>query len=315
METDPPSREGGVQARATALLTGPAGCAFLLLVEGEGMTVAEATSPTTSFALAAAAADATNPWALDDRQAMVAEVRDRAHHLRPLAEAVIAAPGASWWWADLDREHQHEPRYVVERDGRAQEQEPLRPPVGPPSGWERYAQKHATARWTSTVRDGRSALSVAIAYSVGDLNDVVRWTTVREIAVGSETTVAEVHAPLDWHRLCVRYPAQRTHPSPLPSVQLVPDWSAVARDHAGVHLSFGGWLTSLWTTVTSESGPTTLWAWDSESTMWLREDVLEEGAVGAYDEESHRGPDVGFLRLAARGDGQPLVRVESEDGS
>jgi hypothetical protein len=59
------------------------------------------------------------------------------------------------------------------------------------------------------------------------------------------------------------------HP-PSSAQRLDPDWSKVAADWDGVHLSVGGWLTA--EDVPYESGGviTELRGWDVESTAWFR---------------------------------------------
>ena len=49
-----------------------------------------------------------------------------------------------------------------------------------------------------------------------------------------------------------------------------PTWSAVADDYDGVHLAFAGLLTGLYQPHTTAQVSTTLWAWNWESTYWLR---------------------------------------------
>jgi hypothetical protein len=49
-----------------------------------------------------------------------------------------------------------------------------------------------------------------------------------------------------------------------------PTWSAVADDYDAVHLTFAGLLTGLYVPHATEEVSTTSWAWNWESTHWLR---------------------------------------------
>jgi hypothetical protein len=50
----------------------------------------------------------------------------------------------------------------------------------------------------------------------------------------------------------------------------VPDWEAVSHDWDGVHLTFGGFLTSSLVRTEGSQGWSRLWSWESERTLWLR---------------------------------------------
>ena len=270
----------------------------MLVMEAEGLSVADVAQPTVAFAVAAAASDATNPWATDHPQQVMAELRQRAHHLDAVATELAGSPATAWWWSDLDRGAQQELGWpTIDRP-------PLRVPDGPPSGWERYAHKHATAPITSTKFGDWSCLGYATVSGVGDLPPA-RETSLHEATVAPGASVVEIHGADDWHQLCHRHPARRPAASPLSRDELVPNWSLVARRHAGVHLSFGGWLAALWNTVTSEEGSTTMWALEGECTMWLR-DVLHRGAAVPFPADT--APRAFRLPVAAQHGGSLLSR-------
>ena len=271
----------------------------MLVMEAEGLSVADVAQPTVAFAVAAAASDATNPWATDHPQQVMAELRQRARHLGPLATELAGSTATAWWWSDLDRGAQQELDWpAIDR--------PLRVPDGPPTGWERYAHKHATARLTSTRYGDWSCLGYATVSAGGDLPPA-RETSLHEVTVAPGASVVEIHGADDWHQLCLRHPAHRPAASPLPGDELVPDWSSVARRHAGVHLSLGGWLAALWNRVTSADGSTTMWALEGECTMWLRHVLHREAAVPFPEDTAPRGFR---LPVAAQHGGSLLSRRE-----
>lgn len=287
-------------ARVQELVSSPGGCAFMLVMEAEGLSVDDVARPDVAFAVAAAANDATNPWATDDPQQVMAELRQRGQHLGPVAMQLANSPVTAWWWADLDRHAQQELGWPkVDRS-------PLQVPDAPPSRWERYAHKHATARVTSTRYGDWSCLGHATASGVGDLPPASE-TSLHEVTVAPGASVVEIHGADDWHRLCRWHPAHRPAAPPLSRDELVPDWSLVARRHAGMHLSFGGWLAALWNTVTSAEGSTTMWTFEGECTMWLH-DALERGPAVPFPADL--APGVFTLPVAAQHRGSTLYRPE-----
>lgn len=272
----------------------------MLVMDAEGLSVHDVGHPDVAFAVAAAASDATSPWATDDPQQVTVELRERARHLGPVATQLATSSATAWWWSDLDRMAQQELGWPkIDR-------QPLQVPDEPPSRWERYAHKHATARVTSTRFGAWSCLGHATASGVGDLPRAEE-TSLHDVTIAPAARVVEIHGAEDWHRLCHRHPARRPAASPLPRDELVPDWSLVARDHAGVHLSFGGWLAALWNTVTSAQGTTTMWAFEGECTMWLR-DVVHRGTTVPFPDD--RVPDAFTLPVAAHHEGSRLSRPE-----
>lgn len=272
----------------------------MLVMEAEGLSVDDVARPSVAFAVAAAASNATSPWATDDPQQVVAELRQRGQHLESVATQLATSPATAWWWSDLDRHAQQELSWPKA------DRSPLRVPDGPPSRWERYAHKHATARATSTRYGDWSCLSYATASGVGDLPPASE-ASLHEVTLAPGVSVVEIHGANDWHRLCRRHPAHRPVARPLSRDELVPDWSLVARRHAGVHLSFGGWLAALWNTVTSAEGSTTMWTFEGECTMWLH-DVLQRGPVSPVPED--HAPDVPGLPVAAQHRGSTLYRPD-----
>ena len=149
-------------------------------------------------------------------------------------------------------------------------------PENPSKGWERYAQKPHSNQITSTLY-GPCLTSEILAYDerVGDYLCAfpLAWWFMRFL---EDVRVFEIHGPADWHDLCVRYPARGTQDD-----RLVPNWGTAAEEWDGVHLSFGGLLTTEQARYESESGWTMLESWHAEQTYWLR----------ALKTETKRQPD------------------------
>jgi len=197
-----------------------------------------------------------------DYQAHVAGLRSRARHLEELAGwLTLRMPG---WWAELDRRDQV-------WAGKTSE---------PPEASRLttvLAQVHAEvpkpkeALWTSTLI--APYLSPWLEWPEGQhYGPMTLWRLV----VAADARVAEIHSPQDWLSLCVRYPndvpgSVFTRFDPAASeLRLDPDWSKVAEDWDGVHLSVGGWLTAEDVPCPRKGLATELRGWNMESSVWLR---------------------------------------------
>jgi len=86
------------------------------------------------------------------------------------------------------------------------------------------------------------------------------------LTIAPTARIYEIDGPNAWRRLCTRYPTAGE------DARLVPDWSAVADEWDGVHLTLGGLLTAEQVHVEGpEEGWTEHWGWDAEQTVWLRD--------------------------------------------
>jgi hypothetical protein len=101
------------------------------------------------------------------------------------------------------------------------------------------------------------------------------------VVVSDSARVFEIHSPADWAKLAHAYASEQKafRYSPQYSMQIVrpagsgrldPDWSKVAEEWDGVHLSIGGWLTAEDVPYQSGGITTELRSWDMESTAWFR---------------------------------------------
>jgi hypothetical protein len=166
----------------------------------------------------------------------VAELRSRAGHLAGVAEWLTRRMPS--WWADLDRTHQV---WVgaVERPTPTGLVVDLAP-------FGHGTPKPRRALWTCTH------IFTIISPWLESPEKLTRGPEgIWMITVSPEARVAEIHCSSDWEKLARAYPS--------PHQVNAPDWSKVAADWDGVHLSAGGSLT------TDE-----LRDWDVESTVWFR---------------------------------------------
>lgn len=268
------------EERVSALCAAPVGCLFLLTAEASGLTAAEAARPDVALQVAALTDHDATPWT-GSHEEVVAAARQHGPHLTSLARAIVSCPEAGWWWAPLDRRAQWwtgasgnspcVPEDLVPKTGRR------------PTDQERYGLMPDKGFLTSTAfGDVTSHLSY-LAWGSGDfaINDPI---PCRRYAVSDSARVCEIHGPEDWHALVAahpaaeRAPARNEVPGDRPD-QVVPDWASVARLWDGVHLSFGGPLTTRFVWTAGPPGPTRNWSWEIEGTWWLRwcfEEVEED---------------------------------------
>ena len=154
------------------------------------------------------------------------------------------------------------------------------------SAWEIYP--HPISRWRFPVRDG--------------------------------ARVFEINEPSDWVGLAMAYPTVPAHPNTaweLPGLNdhnrppalaglsnghaarneidhlVMPQWSRVAEDYDGVHLTWRGWLTTEgFVSDTPDGGVTMLRYWFSERTLWLNDVFGEPEPLPAPTFEYEQGADV-----------------------
>ncbi|MCC7024200.1 MAG: hypothetical protein IT338_15350 [Thermomicrobiales bacterium] len=258
--------------RASELCAAPAGCAFLLVVEESGLSPAAAAEPTAAAQIAAVAVAEISVWH-GAHERVVAMALEHGPRLLDLARAVLTAPAALHWFGPLDR---HAQQWATASAMAGAVPMP-RAPARIPTRWERYAHKPDWGLWTSTILGSSGATSFleGVAFGAGDLglfrDDFAPAIARFRLDVAPAARVFEIDGPLDWHRLCLRYPAAYDEG------QIVPDWSAVAAEWDGVHLSLGGLLTSEQVRREAEGGWTMHWGWDAEQTVWLRDvfDAIE----------------------------------------
>ncbi len=229
--------------RVNDFMQAPAAAAMFVLAGRLGLRAGRLAEPATATALASTALRDLNPWtgeAAADRARAIALVQP----LRDLVTAVVTDPRNTWWSAPLDRGAQ---LLLTGQD------DPQRDPMHLPGA-------HAE-----------------LSCGISDWDAVYPVHQVR-LQVSSMARVYEVNSAADWHRLVQRYGDPATHPGSDDNLRdaagidngPAPTWSTVADDYDGVHLTLAGLLTGLYVPHTTEKASTTLWAWNWESTHWLR---------------------------------------------
>jgi hypothetical protein len=198
-----------------------------------------------------------------DYDAHVASLRSRASKVESLAGWLRRR--MPQWWHDMDRARQvwvgstpeppDELRLMIDLD-----------PI------HAEASKPKRAFWTSTADP--AVVSPWLEWPERMFSGPSHlW----RVAVSAAARVAEVHTPAQWSAFARTYAGAHQafrwsgRPQSTPgSARIDPDWSKVAGDWDGVHLSVGGLLTAQDVPYESNGATTELRGWDMESTVWFR---------------------------------------------
>lgn len=269
--------------RVHELLRSPGGCALLVKMAHANMAPAEAVEPETAIHLVANAVGELNPWSAT-HDAMIERLLQEGHRHADLARALVREPGVERWWAPLDRKSQVWMQPSPDVD--VPSPETFRTPDQLPDSWERYAQKPGERVSTSTrVGDWTSQLATCAS---GETDWYLDYPAERRlIRIASDARVLEIVTAEDWHEMVVQHGVRSDPANPHSDEEnipwgandgLVPDWSSIAREWDGVHVTLWAFLTGTQVRITSDAGWTEMWSAEGEETTWLRWvfDAIEE---------------------------------------
>lgn len=252
-----------ISRRAKSLTRSAAGCAFLASIEAYGLVPEQAVEPRRSFHLLNRALADTNYWQ-SDRASVQGEHLAAGPLLLPVAEYLCALPGTAWWFASSVTRRQLLARLPNGPIGHV----PAPSVSRPPDKQERYAQAPGWGVETSTLFDDVSSYLVAESECMGDIGPLRLPAERVALMPRGDARVYSVTTPEDWHHLATTYRARE--PGGLSEDVIVPDFSSVASDWDGVHLSFAGVLACDQVRVETAAGVTELQSWEAEQTVWLR---------------------------------------------
>ena len=231
--------------------------------------------------------------------------------LRPVAEALVTAPGAAKWWEPVALSDQRFlewddcPRVTgpaVEqavRDGmraeRAENAEGLRrarPRERPGTRIGAYwwsAPDFAQLTWTT------SAAGDIPAAAFGHFVDTF-WpfeetgVTVWSLQMAPAARVLEITEPAEWQKLVARFPRDvtGTHDGEwrnwggVPGPWRLPDWELVMEHYDAVHVTVGGYLASCGLALPVGDGYTMLAGWIPGAAVWLRDLTVVSRPLGRW---------------------------------
>ncbi|MBT2550716.1 hypothetical protein [Arthrobacter sp. ISL-65] len=277
------------------------------------VTAAESASGGALLAGLAQAVHAARYWQQpDETDALLAQPAIRLS-LEPVAHALADALAAWWGPGLLDRDQQCFVQWTDERKGQppvpggaarkladwkaaalADERQAAKRPENPEANWGGW--------WWSTPRPSELLTTTRGLPELGAIGlllveDSLGWkqATVWPLVPRPDSHVYEIDGPAAWTELAARYPMDvslaKRHDwwrtTGIAGRWLVPDWSAVAADYDGVHLTLWGYLTTAGLALAAKpsAGPssavlerTVLAGWNPDETYWLN-DVLTPGAA------------------------------------
>ena len=251
---------------------------MFVCADAAGLTAEDLADPAIAMAVASTAMRKLNPWSGGAAYERAAAL-DNVKGVEGLVAAVVSDTRNAWWWLELERDRQ---LWVsdITLDPAAFEL----PVSAEHQRWTIYAQHPNYANCIDTSTE----LDVAPAQVHSGLHNELAGAVPTDwypnfplrqarITVADDARVYEIHQPQAWHELTLRYADLAEYEGPdanlLSSAGIdhgpAPIWHRVAADWDGVHLSFFGLLTTLYTPITQDGITTTLWAWSSERTLWL----------------------------------------------
>ena len=231
--------------------------------------------------------------------------------LRPVAEALVAAPGTATWWEPAALADQRFlewdgcPRVTgpaVEqavRDGmraeRTENEEGLRRrrPQGHPETrigarwWS--APGFAPLTWTTTAAG--DIPTIAFGHFIDTLWPFKETgATVWSFQIAPHARVLEITGPAEWQALVSRFPRDvtGTHDGEwrywggVPGPWRLPNWELVMEHYDGVHVSIGGYLAACGLALPVEDAYTMLAGWIPGATVWMRDLADASGPLGRW---------------------------------
>jgi len=240
-----------------------------------------------------------------------------AGELRPVAHAIISAPGTQWWPTGIDAGTQQYVESPYGPDGRpawagaagqlmtwlAATEEEERSAAGRPAD---PAAPYSGHWWSSPTWSGLVSTTRALP-GLGPLQlyameDWPGWEDVRcwPVAIPHRAArIYEITSPDDWTALVTRYPLEvtksRRHDwwrvTGWAGAWLMPDYTAAAADYDAIHLTVSGYLTTAGRALAVNDARCLLAGWDPDKTYWLADCVAGGGAPVRWirDDSAHLG--------------------------
>lgn len=263
----------------------------------------------------AASVDSARYWQEPDGEDVLAASAELGPGLARVAASLMASPATDWWDASVDPAGQwsvafagtdsergtDRPAHAVlgqwqqaqaDEEARAQRERPTDPRAAWGGTWW-SKPPHGLAR-TSRRLD---ALGPAGLWLV---EDGMGWetATVQRLRVASDARIFEIDGPDAWAELCRRHPVEVTasrrhdwyrttgHAGPW----VIPDWSRVAQEFDGIHLSVAGYLATAACAIrVDDERMTVLAGWDPDLTYWLTDITREEPGIVHWRRDRDEG--------------------------
>jgi hypothetical protein len=231
--------------------------------------------------------------------------------LRPVAEALVSAPGSARWWAPVVLTDQRflewdgcprvtgpEVEHAV-RDGMRAERAENREGLARSRPKERPGTRIGAFWWSApdfaqqtwTTRPAGDIPAIAFGHFIDTLWPFEETgVTVWSLPIAPHTRVLEITGPAAWQALVTRFPRDvtGTHDGEwrywggVPGPWRLPDWEQVMDHYDGVHVTIGGYLASCGLALPVAGGYTMLAGWIPDATLWLRDVTTSARPLGRW---------------------------------
>jgi hypothetical protein len=261
----------------------------------------------------AASVDSARYWQEPAGEDILAAAPELQAGLARVATALVTVPAIDWWsasadpaqWSvafagtDAERGTERPAAAVLERWRRAQVDEEARAhrerPTDPRSPW--------TGTWWSKPPSGLARTSRRLEglgpVALWLVEDGMGWetATAQRVHVAREARIYEIDGPDAWAALCRRHPlevtASRRHDWYRTTGQagrwVIPDWSRVAEEFDGIHLTVAGYLTTAGRAIPVDERMSVLAGWDPDLTFWLADVTREESGAEHWRRDQDEG--------------------------
>lgn len=274
----------------------------------------EVTATSLRFALVDAV-DTARYWQEPEGEDILVATEPMRRELRRIAEHIARSPHVQWWATTLVDTEQwsvgwNDPHAVdagkqtrsipavaqqlctwreetVESEARAQRTRPLDPAANFSGWWWSNPSVPSTAR---ALFDGTPAELWFVEDSMG-------WTSgaARRVNTLPDAPVYEIYEPGAWADLCRRFPLEVSaekrqdwyRTTGRAGRWVIPDWTQVANDYAGVHLTVAGYLSAAGTAIDVDTDTASVIAgWGPDTTFWLTDVGFDDDSVTWLLDES-----------------------------
>ena len=260
--------------------------------------------------LLAALADDTFGFGEDEAvQALTALAKQE---LRPVAGALVSAPGTRRWWEPVVRGDQrflewddgpHPAGPAVEqavRDSMREERAENAKGLKQRRRRERRGTRIGAVWWSAPDFAAQTWTTGAFgdvpAIALGHFIDTFTpfeetGATVWSLQIAPQARVLEIRAPADWQALVLSFPRDvtGTHDGEwrywggVPGPWRLPAWEQVMEHYDGVHVTIGGYVASCGLALPAGDGYTMLAGWIPDATLWLRDVTAGHRRLGRWE--------------------------------
>jgi len=234
---------------------------------------------------------------------LTGEVQDE---LRPVAEALLAAPATRRWWTPINRIDQrfvawnHQPWPARSDLARHVREEMTRTRAIRNNGSTKRASAPAESIWWSppdfaqltwTTGPFGEVPSIVLGGFVDTLLPLEEAeATIWSISFTDDANVLEIDKPDAWRALVERFPRDVTNThygawhrwTGLHGPWYLPDWELVMDEYDGVHVTVGAFVSSCGRALPVDSGYTMLAGWVPDATLWLRDAAIGASRLGEW---------------------------------